>query len=311
MDIHPPHDPTVGNRAMVLIPTLRGNSNPTRGILENDHNPTPNVDMFNPTNFIIWNIRGGNNEDFRRNFRDLVDTHRPCMVALLETRMQSHALLLNEFEFSELIEVPTVGQARGMVLLWDHTKVNVHNIVRRNHEIHATIEVRPTNFKWLLSSIYASTSTVDRDVMWNNLKNLVDSHQDTWLVGGNFNDVFSSNDKLGRRALNSRRVFKLWDNINYCNLQDLGYKGSKYTWSNRRFGNNGLIMERLDNVFGNNEWIQCFPNASITHLPKTHSDHNSLLINLIPKKSHLFDKLFRLELYWCKHPHFKAIVSST
>lgn len=70
-------------------------------------------------------------------------------------------------------------------------------------------------------------------------------------------------------------------------------------------------MERLDNVFGNNEWIQCFPNASITHLPKTHSDHNSLLINLIPKKSHLFDKPFRLEPYWCKHPHFKAIVSST
>ncbi|XP_019260909.1 PREDICTED: uncharacterized protein LOC109238879 [Nicotiana attenuata] len=214
----------MGNRAMILVPTLRGNSNPTREILENGHNPTPNVNMFNPTNFIIWNIRGGNNEDFRRNFRDLIDTHRPCMVTLLETRMQSHAPLLHEFGFSELIEVPADGQAGGMVLLWDHTKVTVQNAVRRNHGIHATIEVHPTNLKWLFSSLYASTNTVDRDIMCNNLKNIADSHKDSWLVGGDINDVFSADDKIGGRPLNRRRDFKLWDNLNNYKLQDLGYK---------------------------------------------------------------------------------------
>lgn len=65
------------------------------------------------------------------------------MVTLLETRIHNHVTLLNEFGFSEMIEIPADGQAGDMVILWDYAKVNVHNFVRRNHEIHGTIEVCP------------------------------------------------------------------------------------------------------------------------------------------------------------------------
>lgn len=76
--------------------------------------------------------------------------------------------------------------------------MNVHNFVRRNYEIHETIEVRPTNFKWLFSSIYASTNSVIRDQMWKNMENIADSHNGPWLVGGDFNYVFSANEKIRR-----------------------------------------------------------------------------------------------------------------
>lgn len=41
------------------------------------------------------------------------------MVALLETRMTAHATLLNNFNFSELIEVPVEGQVGGMAILYN------------------------------------------------------------------------------------------------------------------------------------------------------------------------------------------------
>lgn len=65
--------------------------------------------MNSATKFIIWNIRGRNKDDFRRNFRELMDLHRPYVVTLFETRMQNHVSLLNEFGFSEMIELPTEG----------------------------------------------------------------------------------------------------------------------------------------------------------------------------------------------------------
>lgn len=55
-------------------------------------------------------------------------------------------------------------------------------------------------------------------------------------------------------------------------------------------------MEHLDKVFPNEQWLKLFPNASIFHLPKTHSDHNPLLVQLIPKLVYCNKKYFRLEI---------------
>lgn len=66
-------------------------------------------------------------------------------------------------------------------------------------------------------------------------------------MGGDFNDIICSNEKIGGRPMNLSRTTKLWKNINNCNLIDLGFKGRKFTWSNHR-RNKGLIMERLDRI---------------------------------------------------------------
>lgn len=162
IDIRPPQDPTMCNKAIIPVTSLRRNSTPPRRMMENDHPPTQNVNMLSATNFIIWNIRGENNDDFRRNFRELMGQHRPCMVTLLETRMHKYVTLLNEFGFSKMIEIPAEDQAVGMVILYNHAKVNVPNFIHKNYEIHATIEVCPIRLTWLFSSIYASINSVVR-----------------------------------------------------------------------------------------------------------------------------------------------------
>lgn len=78
---------------------------------------------------------------------------------------------------------------------------------------------------------------------------------------------------------------------------DLGYKGSKYTCSNHRKSLKSIILEQLDRVFVTNDWMENWPNANVNHLPKTHFDHNPLLISLTNRYYGRGRKPIRLEKY--------------
>lgn len=69
-------------------------------------------------------------------------------------------------------------------------------------------------------------------------------------------------------------------------------------------------MKRLDKALGNEKWCDLFPNYPLIHLPKTHSDHNPIMIELFPRTRHKHVHPFRLETFWCKHPNFPSLVKS-
>ena len=45
--------------------------------------------------------------------------------------------------------------------------------------------------------------------------------------------------------------------INLCNLRDLGYNGSDFTWCNKREGVDRIYM-RLDRVLATDDWRSLF-----------------------------------------------------
>lgn len=193
-------------------------------------------------------------------------------------------------------------------MMWRDNIINVQNAVRRGQEIHATIEVHPLRKPWLFTSIYASTNIHYRNMMWDNLENISNTYKGPCLVGGDFNDILTASKKFGGKPIKDSRAKYIWSKINNCNLVDLGFKGSKYTWTNNRHNNKSLILERLDKVFGNEEWIELFPKRFIIHLQRTHSDHNPILVKLIPRNRTPHKAPFRLETFWCKHPKFQSVV---
>lgn len=65
-----------------------------------------------------------------------------------------------------------------------------------------------------------------------------------------------------------------------CALSSLGYSGVKFTWQNCREGGD-FIRERLDRGVANLAWRDFFPNAKITVLMATFSDHALILFSLI------------------------------
>ncbi|KAK6779891.1 hypothetical protein RDI58_022075 [Solanum bulbocastanum] len=116
IDIITPFNPDIGNYILVMNPTINNNPNVSTMTIKNTLvvTPTrPNRSM----NLIRWNCRGGNGPDFRRNFRSLLDCHKPPLVVLLETKMQSHQVRLDDFLFNKMIEVPTIYNSGGVVIL--------------------------------------------------------------------------------------------------------------------------------------------------------------------------------------------------
>lgn len=114
----------------------------------------------------------------------MIATHHPCMVTLLKTRMVSHGNLMNDFGFTDMIEILAEGQSGGMAVLWDTNLVNVNNFVKRNNKIHVLIEVSPIRNPWHFYSIYANTNITSKNLMWNNITSIFDSYKGYRPLGG-------------------------------------------------------------------------------------------------------------------------------
>ncbi|XP_038698501.1 uncharacterized protein LOC119996067 [Tripterygium wilfordii] len=63
-----------------------------------------------------------------------------------------------------------------------------------------------------------------------------------------------------------------------CQLQDLGYKGNMFTWSNRRRDPNSFIKERLDRAVANHEWLQRWEHYLVHHVKMSSSDHSCIYV---------------------------------
>ncbi|XP_019251154.1 PREDICTED: uncharacterized protein LOC109230077 [Nicotiana attenuata] len=128
-------------------------------------------------------------------------------------------------------------------------------------------------------------------------------------MGGDFNEVLKARDKFGGNPIKPNRSNLFWNCVNSCQLVDLGFKGSKYTWSNKRYKNRScLILERIDRCFANNHWVHEYPEASITHLARTYSDHCPLLVKLNNNTHLASTNPFRFESMWCNHPMFQTLI---
>lgn len=93
--------------------------------------------------------------------------------------------------------------------------------------------------------------------MWSNLIKVAQLHNLPWLVLGDFNEVLCGEDKFGGRLVDINRAFEFKECLDLCNLQDLGFSGPKFTWSNLRQVTE-LILERIDCYFGNLSWRIAF-----------------------------------------------------
>lgn len=98
-----------------------------------------------------------------------------------------------------------------------------------------------------------------------------------WLCGGDFNELLLDSEKKGGADKKSSSIQMFRDTINNCNLQDLGFTGYPFTWSNGREGEEN-IQERLDRFLATKNWKNLYPCVKITHEARMFSDHNPILV---------------------------------
>lgn len=128
-------------------------------------------------NLLIWNCRDSHNAEFRRHFSFLLDNHRPVLAVFLETHMQDHSILRDDFQFTNMFQVAANGLIGGLVVLCNNNLINVEELRMSEQEVHCLVQVWPNSSKSLFSAIYASNSFQYRNILWENVLHIYDTYK--------------------------------------------------------------------------------------------------------------------------------------
>jgi hypothetical protein len=158
---------------------------------------------------------------------------------------------------------------------------------------------------WWLTSVYGPTTDALKPAFLDEVRALRAALVGPWALAGDFNMILDARDKsnanLNRRAMASFRAA-----INDVELKEACLLGRRYTWSNER---NQPTLVRIDRWFGSVEWDELCPNATLTALSSSLSDHCPILMStaiVFGSK-----RRFRFERFWTKLEGFAdAVVAS-
>ncbi|XP_019234732.1 PREDICTED: uncharacterized protein LOC109215172 [Nicotiana attenuata] len=163
-----------------------------------------------------------------------------------------------------------------------------------------------SQISFIVTFVYAKCDNIERIELWDSMYYLARDMTMPWLVAGDFNVIWDEEEKFGGLPVSMNEVNDFRHCVNTCNLTDLGFKGSIFTWWNGR-AEDDCIFKRLDKCLANAEFQQMLPTIEVSHLSKTGSDHSPMLLkgsaDEIPVK-----KAFRFLNFWTKHPSFQDVV---
>ncbi|KAK1297667.1 hypothetical protein QJS10_CPB15g01194 [Acorus calamus] len=119
-----------------------------------------------------------------------------------------------------------LGYEGRIWILWRHDLLDLEILEESGQFVHGRVHEKHSQVEALITVIYASNLLEERILLWNNLKRLSRSIQSPWLVGGDFNEVRYSYEKIGGRPPNICRLQRFNDCIAHRKLLDIHSTGN-------------------------------------------------------------------------------------
>lgn len=85
--------------------------------------------------------------------------------------------------------------------------------------------------QWRFTGFYGHPTTAERHRTWTLLRSLGDESSLPWVVVGDFNELLHASEKVGGNPRREGQMQLFRDALSYCDLFDLGFVGSPFTWS--------------------------------------------------------------------------------
>lgn len=132
-----------------------------------------------------------------------------------------------------------------------------------------------------------------------------------WCIIGDFNEVLSHDEKVGGRCRVESQIALFCEVLQHGNLIDLGWKGCKFTWSNRH-EDLSFTKERLDRALANKLWRDNFPEVQVNTMSSMCSHHRPILLECCHRHRHVsrFHFPFKYEVSWSKEDGCRDVITS-
>ncbi|XP_060190553.1 uncharacterized protein LOC132619771 [Lycium barbarum] len=133
--------------------------------------------------------------------------------------------------------------------IWFFVANNIEVEVLSDSEQHISLKLlfQDTGKTLVTTLVYAKCSEVERLQLWDNIYNLANGMSLPWMIGGDFNVVLNEKEKIGGIPVFAQDIEDFAFCINSCELDEIQFKGSPFTWWNGR-ASNDCIFERLDRM---------------------------------------------------------------
>jgi len=254
-------------------------------------------------NALIWNIRSVNTQQA---FERLTKMHRQNhyeFVGLMEPKQQAKKLERYRNKIGLAQAISNVSNK-----IWAFIDEVFEVTVMYNMVQQLTLRLFHTesHVEFVLTLIYAKCDAIERIELWDSLYAMARDMDAPWLVGGDFNVIWDEEEKFGGLPVSLNEIDDFRHCINTCNLFDLGFKGSIFTWWNGR-AEEDCIFKRLDRCLANVEFQQTFPGIEVQHLSKTGSDHSPMYLKCDIETPPI-KKPFKFLNFWVEHATFKDVV---
>ncbi|KAJ4832638.1 hypothetical protein Tsubulata_001385 [Turnera subulata] len=265
--------------------------------------------MASVEDLIQMDASGAGGEKFSRAFRDLVFTHRPSLVVLVETKVRFEVAsgVIRSCGFDASVVSEVAGRSGGIWVCWRQHVAWVSVLVTRAQFVHVRVQLSGED-PWILTAVYASPTPSLRQSLWQETRSLAERMCEPWLLIGDFNTYVDQSEKLGGLPTCMRMCARFSSWIHDCKLVDLGFHGPMFTWECRVGVARELVAERLDRGLVNQQWRIRYPDAELWHLPRTKSDHSPLLLHLHAHVATGRPKPFRFQAAWLLDSRFQQVV---
>jgi hypothetical protein len=192
--------------------------------------------------------------------------------------------------------VPVKGKGGGLVLYWDDS-VSVDLASFSNHHIDVKINEQ-SGMKWRCTFVYGEPKVEDRKHMWTLLRRIKTNVQEPWMMTGDFNEAMWQKEHFSASRRNERQMSEFRETLAFCDLHDLGYRGTPWTFDNKKEGKKNVKV-RLDRAVASPSWNSKFPDAFVRHLVSSRSDHCPILIDLERSNDQAqLKRPWRYEMMW-------------
>jgi hypothetical protein len=206
------------------------------------------------------------------------------------------------------------GRAGGLAAIWNHCTINLNINTYDLNYIDMLISTPLIPNAWRATGLYGYPQSHNKFLTCQLINDLSTTNVcSEWLLFGDFNLVLTNEEKMGGNTPEPNITCSFRNTLSHCDLMDLGYTGSIFTWSNKHQGSQ-LIKSRLDRFLANSDWITKFPNYVNNHLARYKSDHCPILLDFsninrsrATPTTNNFTKKF--EQIWTTDAHHKEVVS--
>ena len=199
------------------------------------------------------------------------------------------------------------GQSGGLAMLWkEGAKVRFKSC--SNTHIDVVVCEGNGAKPWRALGFYGHPDAGMRPISWNLLESLHRQCQMPWVVFGDFNEILSSNEKLGWLDRDAKQMEGFRECLSNYGLFDLGFVVQGFTWCNGRIGEQRTLV-RLDRMVANEEWLNMFPEAKVVHRLMATFDHCLLSLSLrMREPRRVARKRFMFEEMWTGEEGCRKVV---